>query len=62
MALALFMGALGLTGALMNFADTGDQGFLWTLPWSLAFSIAIVAGGAIVRARRSSATTRPEVT
>jgi integral membrane sensor domain MASE1 len=36
----------------------GHEYFLWTLPWSLADSFAIVVGGAIVRIRRSPAKTR----
>jgi hypothetical protein len=59
MALALFMSALNVVGALANLASTGDYGFLSTLPWSFACSIAIVVGGAIVRTRRSAATARP---
>jgi hypothetical protein len=60
--LALVRSALGVVGSLMNFADTGDYGFLWTLPWVFAFSIATVVGGAIVRTRRSVATPRPSAT
>lgn len=35
-------------------ARTGDRGFLWTLPWSFAFSIAVIIGGVIVRRHRSA--------
>lgn len=60
--LGLFRGAFGAAGSLMNFAETGDDGFLWTLPWVFAFSIATVVGGVIVRTLRSAATTRPSAT
>jgi len=64
-ALGLFLSALGVSGALTGVARTtgdGDYGFLWTLPWILASSIAAVVGGAIVRTRRSVAPTRPSAT
>lgn len=64
MALGLFLSALGVTGCLMMVARTGDYEFLflWALPAVFADSIAIVVGGAIVRTRRSAATTRPSAT
>lgn len=37
----------------------GLDSFLWTLPWHCASSVAIILGGAIVRTRRSAATTLP---
>ncbi len=40
----------------------GDYGFLWTLPWTLSFSLATVVGGAWVRMRRSNAARRPSAT
>jgi hypothetical protein len=60
--LGLFMSALNVVGALLNLAGTGDYGFLWTLPWSFAISIATVVGGAMVRTRRSAAAPRPSAT
>jgi hypothetical protein len=54
MALALLGDALAIQAVWMTFARTGDHGLLWTLPWSFAFSIAIVAGGVAVRRRRSA--------
>jgi hypothetical protein len=66
-ALALFLGALGVAGCLLMAATTGDYEFLflWALPSVFADSMAIVVGGAIVRtlrARASAATTRPSTT
>jgi len=61
-ALGVFRGAFGAAGSLMNFASTGDDGFLWTLPWVFAFSVATIGGGVIVRTLRSTATTRPSAT
>jgi hypothetical protein len=60
LALALLLGALGVAGSLMTAATTGDYGFLlqWALPSVFADSIAILMGGALVRARRFAATTR----
>lgn len=52
MALSLVSSILAIQSTLMTLARTGDQGILWTLPWSFAFSVAVVMGGAIVRARR----------
>jgi hypothetical protein len=50
---------LAIHAALLTVAKTGDHGVLWTLPHTFAFSIAIVAAGAIVRMRRSAGTTPP---
>lgn len=52
MALSLVSNILAIQSTWMAFARTGDPGILWTLPWSFAFSIAVVMGGAIVRTRR----------
>jgi hypothetical protein len=54
-ALALLGDVLALQATLMYFSRTRDEGILWTLPWSFAFSIAIVIGGVIVRMRRAGA-------
>ncbi len=56
-AFALFQVALGVPTALVNAVTTGDPGFLWTIPWMLAFSTAAIFGGAVVRTRRQSAPT-----
>ena len=41
--------------SMFRFASrTGDYDILWTLPWSLVFSVAIIVGGATVRMRRSA--------
>lgn len=60
-ALALLGDILAIQSMLMAFAKTGDHGFLWTLPWSFAFSVPIVVGGALVRTHRLGGTTRPSV-
>ncbi len=60
--LALLGDALAVQATWMTVARTGDQGVLWTLPWSFAFSAAIVIGGAIVRMRRLRTATRPSAT
>lgn len=52
--IALIQISLGIMGALMNFAETGDSGFLRTMPWTSAFAIAVIAGGIFVRTRRSA--------
>jgi hypothetical protein len=64
MALGLFLSVLGAAGGLMMVAKTGDYGFLflWVLPSVFTDAIAIVVGGAIVRLRRSAATTRLSAT
>jgi hypothetical protein len=51
--LALLGDLLAMQSMLMAAARTGDVGYLWTLPWSFAFSFTVVAGGAIVRICRS---------
>jgi hypothetical protein len=53
--LALLGDVLAIQATLMNVARTGDHELLWTLPWSFAFSIAIIVGGAIVRIYRPAA-------
>ncbi len=62
MTLGLAGDLLAIHAALLTVAKTGDQGVLWTLPHTFAFSIAIVVAGAIVRTRRSAATIRPATT
>lgn len=62
MTLGLVGDALAIHAALLTVAKTGDHGVLWTLPHTFAFSIAIVVAGALVRTRRSAATTRPSAT
>lgn len=66
MTATLMLGLLGdvlaIQAALLTVAKTGDYGVLWTLPHTFAFSIAIVAAGAIVRTCRSSPTTRSSAT
>lgn len=52
MALALLGDILAIQAMLNATAQTGDNGYLWTLPWSFAFSCAVVVGGATVRMRR----------
>lgn len=55
-ALGLLGDILAVQATWMTVARTGDHGVLATLPWSLAFSIAVVVGGAIVRMLRLSTT------
>jgi hypothetical protein len=43
----------------MTISRIGDYGVLWTLPHTLAFSLAIIAAGAIVRTFRSAVITPP---
>jgi hypothetical protein len=57
--LGLILGALGVAGSLAMVARTGDGSFLWIMLLQFADSFAMVIGGAIVRTRRSAATTRP---
>jgi hypothetical protein len=59
MTLGLILGALGVAGSLAMVARTGDGSFLWIMLLQFADSLAMVIGGAIVRTRRSAATTRP---
>jgi hypothetical protein len=59
MTLGLILGALGVAGSLAMVARTGDGSFLWIMLLQFADSFAMVIGGAIVRTRRSAATTRP---
>jgi hypothetical protein len=63
-ALGLCMAALGINVSLVIVARTGHYAFLflWALPGAFAAFIAIVAGGVIVRARRSAAAARPFAT
>lgn len=55
--LGLVGDVLAVQAVWMGVAKTGDQGLLWTLPWSFTFSLAVVVGGAIVRVCRLSAAT-----
>lgn len=50
--LALLSDVMAVQATWSTLAQTGDRGILWTLPWSFAFSIAVAAGGVIVRTRR----------
>jgi hypothetical protein len=62
--LALFQIALLVT-AVFAVVASGHYWFHWfldMLPWNCAFSVATLVGGAIVRTRRSAATTRPSAT
>jgi hypothetical protein len=60
MVLSLIFGAMAVFGCLYEMSRTGDLGFLWMLmTWYFADSLAIVIGAAIVRTRRSNATTLP---
>jgi hypothetical protein len=58
-ALALIFGAMSVFAAVFIVTTTGDYASLWRLSWYFADSFAIVIGGAIVRVRRSAATTLP---
>jgi hypothetical protein len=57
--LGLVLGALAGVSILAWLYRTGDASILWMLPWYFADSLAIVIGGAVVRMRRSAATTLP---
>jgi hypothetical protein len=54
LSLAMVQIALAVIGMLTVLFRFGDYQFLWTLPWVVAFSLATVAGGIIVRTRRIS--------
>ena len=56
--LGLLGDVLAVQATAMAVARTGDQGLLWTIPWSFAFSMALVVGGAMVRTLRLRTTTR----
>jgi predicted permease len=62
MTLGFVLGAMTAAGLFVLLANTGDTSFLWILAFQCADSLAIVSGGAIVRMRRSVATTRPSIT
>ena len=51
--LAVLGDLLAIQSMLMATGRTADLGYLWTLPSSFAFSLALVAGGAIVRLART---------
>ncbi|HEY4052035.1 MAG TPA: permease prefix domain 2-containing transporter [Acidobacteriaceae bacterium] len=57
--LGLIFAAMAVVGSLAVVARTGDYTSLWRLTWYFADSFAILIGGAIVRTRRSAATTLP---
>jgi hypothetical protein len=59
MMLGLVSAILAVQSVWMTMARTGDQGLLGTLPWSFAFSLALVVGGAMVRIGVGRTATRP---
>ncbi len=59
--LSLVLGALCGVAILVSVA-WGRPLFVGSLPWQFADWVAIVVGGAIIRMRRSAATTRPSIT
>ena len=61
MTLALVLGAMAGAASLVLAARGHDSFPPWMLPWYFADWFAIVIGGAIVRMRRSAATTLPSV-
>ena len=61
MMLSLVLGALCGVVILTSVA-WGRPLFVGSLPWQFADWVAIVVGGAIIRTRRSAATTRPSIT
>jgi len=61
MMLSLVLGALCGVAILASVA-WGRPLFVGSLPWQFADWVAIVVGGAIIRMRRSAATTRPSIT
>jgi uncharacterized membrane protein YadS len=56
--LSLILGAMAAIGTVVMLTRIGPA-YLSMLPWHFADWLAIVVGGAIVRMRRSAATTRP---
>jgi hypothetical protein len=60
LALALLLGAWGAAGSLLMLGTTRDYEFLlqWALPAVCADSLAILLGGALIRARRLAAAAR----
>jgi hypothetical protein len=60
--LGLVSAVLAVQSVWRGMARTGDQGLLGTLPWSFAFYLALVVGGAIVRILRLRTTIRPLAT
>lgn len=60
--LAVVSDAMAVQAVWMTVARTGDQGLLGTLPWSFAFSLALVVRGAMIRIYRVPTTTRPVTT
>jgi len=58
MTLVLVLGAMAIASLFVIIARIGDASFPWFLPLSFADSFAIIAGGAIVRTRRSASTPR----
>ncbi len=59
MTLGLVLCAMAVVATVWVVTTTGDDSYLWNLPWRLSDPLVIVVGGAIVRASRSGATHRP---
>jgi hypothetical protein len=57
-ALALVRIAMAIAAIVATLGRPGPAGYFWTFPWVLAFAIANIAGGVIVRTRRSAALQR----
>jgi hypothetical protein len=57
--LSAAMSGCWIASALRMVARTGYYGFLRPFPWVLAFSIATIVGGAVVRSCRTPKLTRP---
>ena len=58
---SMFVGCVVALAILASVA-WGRPLFVGSLPWQFADWVAIVVGGAIIRTRRSAATTRPSIT
>jgi hypothetical protein len=58
MAMGLILCAMICVSSFWIVAGIGDASFLWNLPWFLADPVAIVMGGVIIRARRSTGAVR----
>ena len=57
--LALIFGAMAVAGTLYAAIKTGNDALLWRLTWYFADSFVIVVAGAMVRAHRLGARSRP---
>jgi hypothetical protein len=53
MTLDLILGAM-IGAAFLILVHSGNDSFLWMLPWNFADMLALVLGGVIVRTRRSA--------